>query len=318
MAVTIAFFTFIMPLSKVEKYYPGGVEAMKKDRNDYEFDNYLCRTSAMSSSDLDDIVNFWKSLGAEGATVENGEKKFRDFCLTERFHTQEYIPCNWLIMDGKKAKAWHKKEKLKEFRPWIEEERKYSKEAQELMGQEKYAEAISCLSKEISLILKGNFEGYYDKSKTDDKYFHAMNYMGRCFYSMGKYKEAIDCYDKAILSYDNSLIWSNKGQCYVALGNYQAGYNCLRKEYGICETYFEMACELRDLGKYEDALLYFDKALEEYPDDTFMLYHKGICLQRFGKFDDAIECYDKVIKDDGYCSDECLINREICLKEQQK
>jgi hypothetical protein len=108
MAISIPFFTFIMPLSNVEKYYPGGVEALKKDRNDYEYDNFLCRTATMGWADMEVVINFWKSLGAVDIMEENGVKKFKDFCITERFFSHEYLSCDWLVIDDSLAKAWHK------------------------------------------------------------------------------------------------------------------------------------------------------------------------------------------------------------------
>jgi hypothetical protein len=105
MAVSISFITFIMPLSNVEKYYPEGVETFKKEHaEDYEFDNFLCKTATMGWIDMEDIINFWKSLGAVDVTAENGVKKFKDFCLAESFF-DDYLPCDWLVSDG--MYAWH-------------------------------------------------------------------------------------------------------------------------------------------------------------------------------------------------------------------
>jgi hypothetical protein len=84
MAVTIGFITFIMPLSNVEKYYPEGVETFKKGHEqDYEFDDYPGKTSAMGWDDMEGVINFWKLLGTVSTTEENGVKKFKDFCLSE-------------------------------------------------------------------------------------------------------------------------------------------------------------------------------------------------------------------------------------------
>ena len=108
MAIHISFFTFIIPLSNVEKYYSGGIEVFKKEHTeDYEFDNFLCRTATMSWGDIENVINFWTSLGAVGTTEENGVKKFKDFCLSEYMHGADYLPCDWLVFDDKYSIAWH-------------------------------------------------------------------------------------------------------------------------------------------------------------------------------------------------------------------
>jgi len=108
MAIQISFFTFIIPLSNVGKYYPGGVETFKKEHaEDYEFDNFLCRTATMSWADMENIIDFWQSLGAVGTTEENSVKKFKDFCLSEYMNGADYLPCDWLVFDDKYSRAWH-------------------------------------------------------------------------------------------------------------------------------------------------------------------------------------------------------------------
>jgi len=108
MAIRISFFTFIIPLSNVEKYYHGGMEVFKKEHTeDYEFDNFLCRTATMSWADMGEIIKFWQSLGAVGIVEENGMKKFQDFCLSEYMQGGDYLPCDWLVFDDKYSIVWH-------------------------------------------------------------------------------------------------------------------------------------------------------------------------------------------------------------------
>ena len=55
------------------------------------------------------------------------------------------------------------------------------------------------------------------------------------------------------------------------------------------------ARKLDDLGQYEEALSWYEKALEISPNDVVALYNKGGILASIGKHVEAITCYDKVI-----------------------
>ena len=54
--------------------------------------------------------------------------------------------------------------------------------------------------------------------------------------------------------------------------------------------------ELLSLGKYDEAIEYFDKSLETDPDNDDALNFKGVSLESLGKYDEAIEYFDKAIE----------------------
>jgi tetratricopeptide (TPR) repeat protein len=55
---------------------------------------------------------------------------------------------------------------------------------------------------------------------------------------------------------------------------------------------------LNNLGKYKEAIEYYDKALEIDPKFALTLYNKGNALYHLGKYNEAIECYDKALEID--------------------
>jgi len=55
---------------------------------------------------------------------------------------------------------------------------------------------------------------------------------------------------------------------------------------------------LANLGRYEEAIKFYDKALEINPEGTYTLIYKGEALNYLGKHREAIECFDKVLKID--------------------
>ena len=52
---------------------------------------------------------------------------------------------------------------------------------------------------------------------------------------------------------------------------------------------------LSSLGKFQEAITWYDKALETSPTDTFILENKAVALSELGKYDEAITYYDKVL-----------------------
>jgi len=87
---------------------------------------------------------------------------------------------------------------------------------------------------------------------------------GDALYELGRYGEALKCYDKAIeINPNNTTAWNNKG--FV----------------------------LDELVRYEEALKCYDKAIEINPNNTAAWTNKGAALYKLGRKSEAQRCYDK-------------------------
>ena len=87
---------------------------------------------------------------------------------------------------------------------------------------------------------------------------------GGALYSLGKYDEAITCYDQSLkIDPNNPVVWNNKG---LAL-------------------YF--------LGKYDEAIISYDQAIKIDPSDADAWNNKGNSLNSLGNNDEAKKCYDR-------------------------
>ncbi len=74
---------------------------------------------------------------------------------------------------------------------------------------------------------------------------------------------------------------------------------------------------LFDLGKYQEAIRYYDKAIKLNPRDTIAYMGKGIALYYLGKYQEAISCYDKAIELDPK-NTEVYYNKALALDKLGK
>lgn len=53
---------------------------------------------------------------------------------------------------------------------------------------------------------------------------------------------------------------------------------------------------LLDEGKFEDALSYFEQALVLDQDNADLWNHKGVALRSLGRYQEALECFNKSLE----------------------
>lgn len=119
---------------------------------------------------------------------------------------------------------------------------------------------------------------------------------------LGKFEEAIECYDKAIEINPNFfLAWGNKGLALFNLKRYEEAMECFDKIIDIeprdFQGYENKGRALLNLKKNEEAIRCFDKAIELKPTSWVLWDNKGRALFNLQKFEEAIECFNKALED---------------------
>ena len=63
-------------------------------------------------------------------------------------------------------------------------------------------------------------------------------------------------------------------------------------------TNLDTGNELLNEGKYDEAIVYYDKALEIKPNDVDALNNKGLALYNLERYEEAITYYEKALEID--------------------
>ena len=105
MAIKCELIDFIIPISNIDKVYPGGFEKYKSDNIEsfsgrYQHDEYLFRDGAMNSMDAQLLIDKWQKLGLTGIDKSNGKQKWKDFCIVESMMDGPTLPCDWINFDA--------------------------------------------------------------------------------------------------------------------------------------------------------------------------------------------------------------------------
>jgi len=144
--------------------------------------------------------------------------------------------------------------------------------------------------------------------RLDSDFFKAWHYkgvaldgLGTALGEIGKYEEAIACYNKVlVINPRYEYAWFNKGNSLVNLGRYEEAIACydnaLQIEPKYKPAWINKGNVLRNLGRYEKAIACYDKAIQIEPKDATAWNNKGIALRNLGRYDKAIACYDKALQ----------------------
>ncbi len=74
---------------------------------------------------------------------------------------------------------------------------------------------------------------------------------------------------------------------------------------------------MKNLGRYDEAIRYYDKALEIDPEYVYAWNGKGCALDYLRRYDEAIRCYDKALEI-GPKYEFVKKNREIAKKKKKR
>ena len=94
--------------------------------------------------------------------------------------------------------------------------------------------------------------------------------------------------------------WSNKGFSLDSLGRHEEALRCFDKALELdprdAAVWNNKGTSLGSLGRHEEAIRCYDKALELDPQHTSAWYNKGTVFSGLRRHEEAIRCYDKALE----------------------
>ena len=111
MAIALEFIDLIIPISVIEEKYPGGWNQCLLDHAELIggavwYDEKLFRIGAMSSHDIESLVEEFEKAGMEPTDLRDGMRVWKDVCVVESMSAGPTLPCDWLTFDPDKRIAY--------------------------------------------------------------------------------------------------------------------------------------------------------------------------------------------------------------------
>ncbi len=135
---------------------------------------------------------------------------------------------------------------------------------------------------------------------------NAWFFKGECLKKKGKLRASIASYDMALqINPRYILAWNSRGISLNGLGRYEEAINCFDwiieieniKDSGASESLREATMNkgeaLRQIYRYSEALECYDE-LARF-NDTLALSEKGVCLAYLKRYDEAMQCFNETV-----------------------
>jgi tetratricopeptide (TPR) repeat protein len=124
---------------------------------------------------------------------------------------------------------------------------------------------------------------------------------GNSLYSLGRFAESIECYDRALeITPQYADAWLNKGNSLVSLRRFGEAIKCYDKALRINPQYavawYNKGVSLKLLRRITEAVECYDRALEIKPQYADAWNAKGISLASLGRFAESIKCFDRALE----------------------
>jgi len=168
-------------------------------------------------------------------------------------------------------------------------------------------EAVSCFDKAIDTVSRtqrvwkfrgGSAKGITGAVPADVVEVKAWNGKGLAFRALGRIREALACYDRALkIDPQKADVWCNKGNACFAESRHEEALQCFDKAVAIDPKDMKSWCNrgvaLKALGRLGEAVESYDKALALDPHDVKTWFNKANAFAAQERYQDALVCFQQ-------------------------
>lgn len=202
----------------------------------------------------------------------------------------------------------------------------YSFRAECYIAQKKYSEALDDIIKALSI--RGDGKAHYLLVNMSDETLplikaklqvqanknpyeaHWYYYLGQVYEHNNRPRDAISFYEQAHGRDANAAFMERISKCYYDLGKYESALDYIDRAVYMDNNDYDFVMMkgniYNEMGKYPQAIAELDKYLEKYPDSFFGYYRRGWFKDEANDIDGAIDDYTMSITlDPGYAYAYC-------------
>lgn len=141
---------------------------------------------------------------------------------------------------------------------------------------------------------------FSEKDFVKNHEFVSLIQMGKESFAQNQYEDATNYFDSALNLHDSSpFAWNLKGMTLSQTKNYEGALDCYKKaleDIESHEVHYNKAITFLRMNKQNEALESIDKSLSIKSHDLDSIYIKGYILSRMNNLQDAIVCFNEVLK----------------------
>lgn len=187
----------------------------------------------------------------------------------------------------------------------------YSFRAECYIAQKKYSEAIDDIIRALSIsgdrkahyllvtidnealsVVKAKFQVQANKNPNEAEWYY---YLGQVFEANNKPNEAIAYYEQAHNRDANAIFMERTANCYFDMGNYESALDYVDRAINMDSNDYDLVLLkgniLNEMGNYPEAIAELDKYVAKYPDNYFGYYRRGWFKDEANDVDGAIDDY---------------------------
>ena len=161
-------------------------------------------------------------------------------------------------------------------------------------------ESFAALGEQLEQVFRQRTGRDFQVPGAADKTASFWNNKGASLYALGRYEDAVACFDKALeIDPSSPVTWNNKGNPLHSAGRNEEALACYTRAIELnpkdSRLWSNKALVLRSLDRCEQALAAYTRAVEINPQNAVVWNNMAVLLTNLNRHEEAIACVKKAV-----------------------